>query len=78
MAQLWWTGTLVLLLLNKISALPKSNKERKQFDRPEVSVVFCLVIFLLNQSKNNAILKPRKEHIRVLVGFETKVKEEHP
>ena len=52
-----------------------SNKERKRIDRPEVYVVFCLVIFLFNQSKNNAVLKPRKEHFRGLVGFEVQAKE---
>ena len=31
-------------------------------------VIFCLVIFLFNQSKNNAVLKPRTGHFRGLVG----------
>ena len=55
-----------------------SNKERKQVDRPQVCVVVCLVIFLFNQSKNNAILEPRKEHFRVLVGFKATAKEGRP
>ena len=52
-----------------------SNKERKRIDRPEVYIVFCLVIYLFNQSKNNAVLEPRKEHFRELVGFEAQAKE---
>ena len=55
-----------------------SNKEWKQINRPEVYVVFCLVIFLFNQSKNNAVLEPRKEHFRGLVGFEAQAKERRP
>ena len=55
-----------------------SSKERKQIDRPEVYVVFWVVIFLFNQSKNNAVLEPRKEHLRGLVGFAAPAKEGHP
>ena len=50
----------------------------KRIDRPEVYVVFCLVIFLFNQSKNYAILEPKKKRIRVLAGFEAKAKEGRP
>ena len=45
---------------------------RKRIDRPEVYIVFCLVIFLFNQPKNNAYLEPRTEHFRGPVGFEAK------
>ena len=55
-----------------------SNKERKRIDGPEDYVVFCLVIFLFNQSRNNAVLEPRKEHFGGLVGFEAQAKEIHP
>ena len=37
-----------------------------------------MVIFLFNQPKNNAVLEPRKEHIRGLVGFEARAKEGRP
>ena len=37
-----------------------------------------MVIFLFNQSKNNAVLEPRKEHFRGLVGFEAQAKEGRP
>ena len=46
-----------------------SNKERK---RLEFCVVFCLVIVVFNQSKNNAVLEPRTAQFRRLVGFEAK------
>ena len=36
-----------------------------------------MVIFLFNQSKSNAVLEPRKEHFRGLVGFEAQVKKGH-
>ena len=50
-----------------------SNKERKQqIDRPEVYLVFCLVIFAFKQSRNNAVHEPRTEHSRGFVGLETK------
>ena len=55
-----------------------SIKERKRIDRPEVYVVFCLVIFLFIQSNNNAVLELRKEHFRGLVGFEAQAKEGRP
>ena len=29
-----------------------------------------MVIFLFNQSKNNAVLEPRKEHFQGLLGFQ--------
>ena len=48
------------------------NKERKRIDKQEVYIVFCLVIFLLNQSKNNAVRESRAGHFRGLVGFEAK------
>ena len=35
------------------------NKERKGIDRPKVYIVFCLVIFFFNHSKNNAVLGSR-------------------
>ena len=41
----------------------------------EVYVVFCLVIFLFNQSKNYANLEPRTKHFRGLLGFEAKAKD---
>ena len=34
-----------------------------------------MIIFLFNQSKNNAVLKPRKEQFRGPVGFEAQAKE---
>ena len=37
------------------------RKDTVRIGRPEVYVVVCLVIFLFNQSKNNAVLEPRKE-----------------
>ena len=55
-----------------------SNKQRKRIDRAEVYVVFCLVIFLFKQSKNNAVLELRKEHVLGLVGFEAQAKEGRP
>ena len=55
-----------------------SNKERERIDRPEVYVVFCLGIFLFKQSKNNAVLVPRKEHLRGLVSFKAQAKEGRP
>ena len=55
-----------------------SNKERKRIDRQKVYVVFCLIIFLFNQSKNDAVLEPRKDHFRGLVGFEAQAKKGRP
>ena len=49
--------------------------ERKQIDRLEVYVVLCLVIFLFNQLKNDAVLEPRTGHFRELEGFEAKAQE---
>ena len=49
-----------------------ANKEKKRTGRLEVSVVFRLVIFLFNQSKNNAVLLPRIGHFRELQVFEAK------
>ena len=37
-----------------------------------------MVSFLFNQSKNNAVLEPRKEHFRGLVGFAAQAKEGRP
>ena len=39
---------------------------------PEFKKFLCLVIFLFNQSENNAVLEPRTAHFQGLVGFETK------
>ena len=55
-----------------LSWLSFSKKERKRIDRPKVYVDFCLIIFLLNQSKIDAVPEPRTGHFRGLVGFETK------
>ena len=49
-----------------------SNKERKRFDILEVYAFFCLVIFHFNQSKNNAVLEPRKGDLQGLEGCEAK------
>ena len=46
----------------------------KQIDRLKVWIIFCLVVFLYIQSKNNATLEPRTGYFRVLVGFEAKAK----
>ena len=59
---------------SSLSLVLFSNTERKRIDTPEVYAVLCLDIFLLNQSKNNIVLEPRKEHFRGLVGFEAKAK----
>ena len=37
-----------------------------------------MVLFLFNQSKNNAVLESRKEHFRGLVGFEAQAKKGRP
>ena len=37
-----------------------------------------MVIFLYHQSKNNAVLEPRKERFRGFLGFETLAKEGRP
>ena len=37
-----------------------------------LSVMFCLVIFLFHQSKNNAVLEARTGQFRGLEGFEAK------
>ena len=50
-------------------------KERKQIGRLKVCVVFCKVIFFFNQSKHNAVLKPRTGNFRGLAGFEAKAKD---
>ena len=52
-----------------------SNKERKRIDRLEVFAFLCLVIFLVNQSKNKVVLEPRTGHFRGLVGFEARAKD---
>ena len=36
---------------------------------PEFKKFLCLVIFLFNRSKNNAVLEPRKGNFRGLVGW---------
>ena len=41
-------------------------------------VVFCLVIFIFNQSKNNAVLEPKKNFFRGLVDFKAQAKEGRP
>ena len=35
----------------------------------------CLVVFLFNQSKNNAVFEPRTGHFRGLLGFEAMAKD---
>ena len=37
-----------------------------------IMLFFCLVVFLFNQSRNNAILEPRAGHFRGHVAFEAK------
>ena len=39
---------------------------------PELKKLLCLVIFLFNHSKNNAVLEPRTGYFRGLKGFEAK------
>ena len=39
-------------------------------------MICCFSFF--DQSKNNAVFKPRKEHFRGLIDFEAQVKEERP
>ena len=52
-----------------------SNKERKLIGRLKVCAVFCKVIFVFTQSKNNVVLEPRTRHFRGLAGFEAKAKD---
>ena len=49
-----------------------SNEEGKQRTDRLAVMYFCFVIFVFNQSKNDAVLEPRTGHFRGLVGFETK------
>ena len=42
---------------------------------PEVQETFMFGYFPFNQSKNNAVLEPKTEHFRGLVGLETKAKD---
>ena len=53
----------------------RKKRKNKRTYRLEVNVVFHLVIFLLNQSKNNTFLEPRTGHFQGFVGFETKAKD---
>ena len=64
-----------ITLLNLAITYYFSNKKRKQIDKLEVEVIFCLVIVLFNQSKNNAVLEPRTGPFRGLVGFLAKAKD---
>ena len=41
----------------------------------EFKKFLCLIIFLFNQSKNNAVLEPRTEHFRGLVDFVANAKD---
>ena len=52
----------------------KNDCQKKQVIEFETKVnfKFSLVIFLFNESKNNAVLDPRTGHFRGLVGFEAK------
>ena len=43
-------------------------RKKNELKKLEFLVIFCLVIFLFNQSKNNAVLEPRTGHFRGLVG----------
>ena len=38
-------------------------------------VVFCLVTFLFNQTKNNAVLEAKTEHFWELLGFKSKAED---
>ena len=53
--------------------------KKKRIDKlPNIMCLVCLFFFffiLLNQSKNNAVLEPRTEHFRGLVGLQAKAKD---
>ena len=50
-------------------------KKMKRIDRLEVEIIFCLVIFLFIQSRNNAVLKAGDRTFSRTLGFEAKAKD---